>query len=101
MYGKFKIMYSWFRNIFIMSNTDDCLSDETSEGLNESVQKVHDRGLLSQEYVQQVKYGPQKASVNMYKKLNIKYGLVRNMFCRSNVDLTSDRVDGYVQKIHD
>jgi len=37
MYRKFKIMYSWVRNVLIMSNMVYCLSDETSEGLNESV----------------------------------------------------------------
>ncbi len=42
MYGKFKIEYSFARNMFSKSKMEYCLDDLTSDGVNEYVQKVHD-----------------------------------------------------------
>jgi len=42
LYRKFKIKYSFARNMFTMSKMDYCMSDVTSEVVNKSIQKVHD-----------------------------------------------------------
>jgi len=72
MYGKFKIEYTWARNMFIMSNINYCLSDVTLEGVIEAV-----------------------------KKFKFEYIWARNMFIMSNMDyylsvVGSDGVNGYV-----
>ena len=51
MYEKFKIEYSLARNMSFRSNMQYCLANVSSEGVNEFIQKVHDRGLTCQKFV--------------------------------------------------
>jgi len=51
LYRKFKIEYSGARNMFTMSKMVYSMSEVTSEGVNKSIQKVHDKGLLGKKCV--------------------------------------------------
>ena len=52
MYRMFKIEDSFTRNMFSRSVMNNCLADETSEGVNELVKKVQNQGLFYQKYFQ-------------------------------------------------
>ena len=52
MYIKLMIVDSWDRKKLIRPNMDICRADIILEVVNESVEKVLDRGLICQKYVQ-------------------------------------------------
>jgi len=81
MYRKFKIKSFWAINMFFRSNMDFCMGEVTLDGVNE------------------VKYTlliwlmrHKKVSVSIYKKVQFKYSLARNMFSRSKMDFCMGEV---------
>ena len=88
-YRKFKIEDSSVRNMFIMSNQNYSMADETPDKVyrkfktEDSFTRNMFRGSIM-DYCLLVKH--QKESMSMYRKNKIKVSLTRNMFSWSNMD---------------
>lgn len=92
MFRKFKIEDSMVRNIFNGSSMDIFQADETSEAVNEHVQKGQDQGLFDQKYVSRSNMDFCMANVllrevNKQRKLMFKDSLAKNVFSSSNRNL--------------